>query len=167
MIEVRETRLPGVGKKFTMRTHLGEDVCAVVHIDGRRELYHRPDPDEDSNAVIVLNDEEAHELGSILGGVVYQPELLDKLEIVLKDLAIDWIDIPETSPIVGLTVATCRIRTTTGGTIVAIIRPEGAIAMPHPDEVIRPRDTLVVITTPETFEALKHLVAEGPAPDAG
>ncbi len=167
MIEVRETRLPGVGKKFTMRTHLGEDVCAVVHIDGRRELYHRPDPDEDSNAVIVLNDEEAHELGSILGGVVYQPELLDKLEIVLKDLAIDWIDIPETSPIVGLTVATCRIRTTTGGTIVAIIRPEGAIAMPHPDEVIRPRDTLVVITTPETFEALKRLVAEGPAPDAG
>ncbi len=167
MIEVRETRLPGVGKKFTMRTHLGEDVCAVVHIDGRRELYHRPDPDEDSNAVIVLNDEEAHELGSILGGVVYQPELLDKLEIVLKDLAIDWIDIPETSPIVGLTVATCRIRTTTGGTIVAIIRPEGAIAMPHPDEVIRARDTLVVITTPETFEALKRLVAEGPAPDAG
>jgi TrkA domain protein len=167
VIEVRETRLPGVGKKFTMRTHLGEDVCAVVHIDGRRELYHRPDPDEDSNAVIVLNDEEAHELGSILGGVVYQPELLDKLEIVLKDLAIDWIDIPETSPIVGLTVATCRIRTTTGGTIVAIIRPEGAIAMPHPDEVIRPRDTLVVITTPETFEALKRLVAEGPAPDAG
>jgi len=167
VIEVRETRLPGDGKKFTMRTHLGEDVCAVVHIDGRRELYHRPDPDEDSNAVIVLNDEEAHELGSILGGVVYQPELLDKLEIVLKDLAIDWIDIPETSPIVGLTVATCRIRTTTGGTIVAIIRPEGAIAMPHPDEVIRPRDTLVVITTPETFEALKRLVAEGPAPDAG
>ena len=105
MIEVRETRLPGVGKKFTMRTQRGEDVCAVVHIDGRRELYHRPDPDEDSNAVIVLSDEEAHELGSILGGVVYRPELLDKLEIVLKDLAIDWIDIPESSPIVGLTVA--------------------------------------------------------------
>ena len=35
MIEVRETRLPGVGRKFSMRTHLGEDVCAVVHIDGR------------------------------------------------------------------------------------------------------------------------------------
>ena len=163
MIEVRETRLPGVGKKSTMRTPRGEDVCAVVHIDGRRELYHRPDPDEDSNAVIVLSDEEAHELGSILGGVVYRPELL---ELVLKDLAIDWIDIPEASPLVGLTVATCRIRTTTGGTIVAIIRPEGAISMPHPEEVIRAGDTLVVITTPETFEALQRLVAEGPAPDA-
>jgi TrkA domain protein len=166
VIEVRETRLPGVGKKFTMRTQRGEDVCAVVHIDGRRELYHRPDPDEDSNAVIVLSDEEAHELGSILGGVVYRPELLDKLELVLKDLAIDWIDIPASSPIVGLTVATCRIRTTTGGTIVAIIRPEGAISMPHPDEVIHAGDTLVVITTPETFEALQRLVAEGPPPDA-
>jgi TrkA domain protein len=132
VIEVRETRLPGVGKKFTMRTHLGEDVCAVVHIDGRRELYYRPDPDEDADAVIVLSDEEAHELGAILGGVVYRPELLDKLEIALKDLAIDWLEIPPDSPLVGLTVAT---------------------------------DTLVVITTPETFEALKRLVAEGPAPD--
>ena len=166
MIEVRETRLPGVGKKFTMRTQRGEDVCAVVHIDGRRELYHRPDPDEDADAVIVLTDEEAHELGSILGGVVYQPELLDKLEIAFKDLAIDWIDIPAESPLVGLTVATCRIRTTTGGTIVAIIRKESSVAMPHPDEVIQAGDTLVVITTPETFEALQRLVAEGPPADA-
>ncbi|MBM3634426.1 MAG: cation:proton antiporter regulatory subunit [Actinobacteria bacterium] len=165
MIEVRETRLPGVGKKFTMRTQRGEDVCAVVHIDGRRELYHRPDPDEDAGAVIVLTDEEAHELGSILGGVVYRPELLDKLEIALEDLAIDWIDIPADSPLVGLTVATCRIRTTTGGTIVAIIRKESSVAMPHPDEVILAGDTLVVITTPETFEALQRLVKEGPPAD--
>ncbi len=165
MIEVRETRLPGVGKKFTMRTHRGEDVCAVVHIDGRRELYHRPDPDEDSDAVIVLTDEEAHELGSILGGVVYRPELLEHLEVALSDLAIEWIDIPDGSPLVGLTVATCRIRTTTGGTIIAIIRPEGALAMPHPDEGIRAGDTLVVITTPHTFPALQRLVSEGPAPD--
>ena len=166
MIEVRETRLPGVGKKFSMRTQRGEDVCAVVHIDGRRELYHRPDPDEDADSVIVLTDEEAHELGSILGGVVYRPELLDKLEIALKDLAIDWIDIPAESPLVGLTVATCRIRTTTGDTIVAIIRKESSVAMPHPDEVIQAGDTLVVITTPETFEALQRLVAEGPPADA-
>lgn len=166
MIEVRETRLPGVGKKFSMRTHLDEDVCAVVHIDGRRELYYRPDPDEDSQSVIVLSDEEARELGSILGGVVYRPELLDKLEIALQDLAIDWIDIPAESPLVGLTVATCRIRTTTGGTIVAIIRKENSLAMPHPDEVIRANDTLVVITTPETFEALQRLVAKGPPADA-
>jgi TrkA domain protein len=166
VIEVRETRLPGVGKKFTMRTQRGEDVCAVVHIDGRRELYHRPDPDEDADAVIVLTDEEAHELGSILGGVVYRPELLDHLEVALSDLAIEWIDIPEESPLVGLTVATCRIRTTTGGTIIAIIRPEGAMSMPHPDEVIRANDTLVVITTPETFAAIQRLVAEGPPADA-
>jgi TrkA domain protein len=166
VIEVRETRLPGVGKKFTMRTQRGEDVCAVVHIDGRRELYHRPDPDEDANAVIVLTDEEAHELGSILGGVVYRPELLDHLEVALSDLAIEWIDIPEESPLVGLTVATCRIRTTTGGTIIAIIRPEGAMSMPHTDEVIRANDTLVVITTPDTFAAIQRLVAEGPPADA-
>ena len=59
MIEVRETRLPGVGKKFTMHTTRGEDVCAIVHTDGRREVYHRSDPDEEAEDVLVLTDDEA------------------------------------------------------------------------------------------------------------
>ena len=37
MNEIRETRLPGVGTKFTMDTRRGESVCAVVHTDGLRE----------------------------------------------------------------------------------------------------------------------------------
>lgn len=166
MIEVRETRLPGVGKKFTMRTARGEDVCAVVHTDGRRELYHRIDPDEDADIVIVMTDEESRELGSILGGVVYRPELVQQLDVALKDLAIEWVDIPADSPLVGRTVATCRIRSNTGGTIVAILREEGALPMPHPDEPIRVDDTLVILTRPDTLGDIQRLVAEGPPPEA-
>ncbi|MSO44578.1 MAG: potassium transporter TrkA [Thermoleophilia bacterium] len=165
MIEVRETRLPGVGKKFTMRTSRGEDVCAVVHTDGRRELYHRVDPDEDPDTVIVMTDDEARQLGSILGGVVYRPELVQQLDVALKDLAIEWVDIPDSSPLVGRSVATSRIRHTTGGTIVAIIRDGGAIPMPHSTEAIRAGDTLVILTSPDTFGDIQRLVAEGPPPD--
>lgn len=161
MLEVRETRLPGVGTKFTMDTHRGETVCVVVHTDGTRELYHFHDDDEEPHR-IALNDEEARQLGAILGGVIYRPQLVQDLELALRDLVIEWIELPPDSPLVGKTVATCRIRSTTGATIVAILRDAGSLAMPHPDEVLRARDVLVVIGRPEAFAQIRRMVLEGP-----
>jgi TrkA domain protein len=167
MVEVRETRLPGVGTKFTMRMHSGEKVCAVVHVDGLRELYHFLSDEDEEPVVVTLNDEEARQLGAILGGVVYRPQLVKDLELVLKDLVMEWIELPSASPIVGLTVATCRIRSTTGATIVAILRDSASLATPHPDEVLRAGDTLVVIGRPNSFDDIRRLVAEGPPVGAG
>jgi TrkA domain protein len=160
LLEVRETRLPGVGTKFTLRTHRSEKLSSVVHLDGMREIYHYTDVDEPH--VITLNDEEARQLGAILGGVVYRPQLVKDLEVALKDLVMEWIELPAESPLVGLTVATCRIRSTTGATIVAILRETGSLATPHPDEVLRADDTLVVIGRPESFDEINRLVREGP-----
>jgi TrkA domain protein len=162
MLDVRETRLPGLGKKFTITTARHESVCAVVHLDGLRELYHRHDVDDDPH-VITLTDEEAKSLGAILMGAIYRPQLVEDLDIALKDMAIEWVHVPGSSPIVGLTVATCRIRSSTGASIVAILREEGAMAMPRPDEVLRADDTLVVIGRPEHFTDIARLVKEGPA----
>ncbi len=161
MLEVRETRLPGVGTKFTMRTTRGDKVSSVVHLDGMREIYHYTEEDEEPH-VITLNDEEARQLGAIIGGVLYRPQLVEDLELALKDLVMEWIELPKTSPLVGLTVATCRIRSTTGATIVAILRKSGSLATPHPDEVLRAHDTMVVIGRPESFDEIRRLVAEGP-----
>jgi TrkA domain protein len=161
MLEVRETRLPGVGTKFTLRTGRGEKVSSVVHLDGMREIYHYTDAADEPH-VLTLNDEEARQLGAIIGGVVYRPQLVKDLELALKDLVMEWVELPPESPLVGLTVATCRIRSTTGSTIVAILRESGSLATPHPDEVLRANDTLVIIGRPETFEEINRLVAEGP-----
>ena len=161
-MQVRETRLPGVGTKFTLRTHRGESVCAVVHLDGMREIYHFREDDDEEPHVVSLNDEEARQLGAILGGVVYRPQLVQDLEVALKDLVMERIELPPDSPLVGLTVATCRIRSTTGATIVAILRDTGSLATPHPDEKLRAGDTLVVIGRPESFGGIRRLVAEGP-----
>ena len=161
MIDVRETRLPGVGTKFSINTARHERVAAVVHIDGLREVYHYTSEDEEPH-VIVLKDEEARSLGAILGGVMYRPQLVKDLEVAVKDLVIEWIELPDDSPLIGLTVATCRIRSTAGATIVAILRDSGSIATPHPDEQLYTGDTLVVIGRPETFDRIHQLVAEGP-----
>lgn len=165
MVEVRETRLPGVGSKFTMKTHVGEKISTIVHVDGLCEIYHYLEDGDDDPVVVRLNDEEARQLGAILGGVVYRPQLVKDLEVALKDLVMEWIELPESSPLVGLTVATCRIRSTTGSTIVAILRDSGSLATPHPDETLRAGDTLVVIGRPATFDVIRRLVAEGPPGD--
>jgi TrkA domain protein len=161
MVDVEETRLPGVGTKFTIQTARDEKICSVVHVDGLREIYAYDDEDEEPH-VIVLNDEEARQLGAILGGVVYRPQLVEDLEVAIKDLVIEWIELPAKSPLVGLTVATCRIRSTTGATIVAILRDAGALAVPHPDEELRAGDVLVVIARPDTLPDIRKLIESGP-----
>ncbi len=165
MREVRETRLPGVGTKFTMDTRRGEGVCVIVHTDGLRELYHFDERDDEEPYRIALNDDEARQVGALLGGVIYRPQLVQDLELALGDLVVEWIELPSDSPLVGLTVMTCRIRRTTGSTIVAILRQGGAVAMPHPDEVLQADDVLVVIGTPDVFPIIRRLVAEGPSAD--
>ncbi len=165
MREVRETRLPGVGTKFTMDTHRGEGVCVIVHTDGLRELYHFDERDDEEPYRIALNDDEARQVGALLGGVIYRPQLVQDLELALGDLVVEWIELPADSPLVGLTVMTCRIRRTTGSTIIAILRQGGAVAMPHPDEVLQADDVLVVIGTPDVFPIIRRLVAEGPPAD--
>lgn len=163
MIEVRETRLPGVGSKFSFETAVGDRVTAIVHIDGLREVCHRPGRGGD-NYTFPLTDEESRQLGTILVGASYRPELVQDLEVALRDVVIEWIPVPASSPIVGLTVATCRIRSTTGATIIAILREGGTIAMPHPDEVIRGDDTMVVIGRPDSFGTIRRMVEAGPVP---
>ena len=71
-----------------------------------------------------------------------------------------------TLKLIGLTVMTCRIRRTTGATIIAILRPGGAVAMPHPDEVLQAGDVLVVIGPPDVFPTIRRLVADGPPPES-
>jgi TrkA domain protein len=98
--------------------------------------------------------------------VIYRPQLVQDLEMALGDLVVEWIELPPESPLVGLTVMTCRIRRETGSTIIAILRRGGAMAMPHPDEVLQASDVRVVIGKPDAFPVIRRLIVEGP-PNGG
>ena len=42
---LEETRLPGIGTKFTIRTGEGSRLTVILHNDGKRELYYFAPPD--------------------------------------------------------------------------------------------------------------------------
>ena len=68
-IDLRETRLPGIGVKYGFRLDAGGRISLILHNDGKREVYwFRRAHDEGPTAVITLDDDEARQLGAVLGG---------------------------------------------------------------------------------------------------
>jgi K+:H+ antiporter subunit KhtT len=163
--ELRETRLPGVGVKYTLMCRHGQRLAAILHNDGTRELYvfNRP-TDEEPAAVLQLEDEEARQLGAILGGAYERPKIVEELEMAIGELAIEWIPVPPGSPAVGHTLADTGFRQRTGITIIAILREPEPVAGAQPDDVIQDGDTLVTVGKMGQYREFRRLLAEGPFP---
>src|SRR6188508_2503015 len=163
--ELRETRLPGVGTKYTFSTDHGARVAVIQHLDGSRELYvFRHAGDEEPSSVIHLVDDEARQLGAVLGGAYERPKIVEELEMALGELAIEWIPVPPGSPAVGQTLADTGFRQRTGITIIAILREPESVAGAQPDDVIQEGDTLVTVGKMGQYREFRRLLAEGPFP---
>src|SRR5919109_4007383 len=122
-IDLRETRLPGIGVKYAFTTARGARLVVILHNDGEREIYwYRRGGDDEPRAVIELHDDEARELGALLGGAFERPKIVEDLEMALGELLIEWIKVPDTSPAIGKTLADIAFRAKTGVTVIAILR---------------------------------------------
>jgi TrkA domain protein len=162
-IELRETRLPGVGVKYGFRTADGARLAVILHNDGDREIYFFRHPDdEDPRAVIRLDDEEARQLGAVLGGAYERPKIVEELEMALGELLIEWVQVPDSSPAIGRTLADCAFRARTGITIIAILREPEPVSGAQPDDVIQAGDTLVTVGKAGQYKAFRELLEHGP-----
>ncbi len=162
--EVQETRLPGVGTRYTFELASGGRLVAIIHNDGRREIYSFEDSDaDDPNSVLELRDPEAREFGAVVAGAYMRPQVVQELELTLGDLEIDWIEVPSTSPLAGHSIATCQFRRQTGVTVIAILREgEESIPAPEPHETFKAGDTLVVVGRPADIPRFRKHLFEGP-----
>ena len=165
-IELRETRLPGVGVKYAFRPAHGGRLAVILHNDGLREIYFfaRAD-DEEPCAVIQLDDDEARQLGAVVGGAYERPKIVEDLEMALGELSIEWIPVPAGSPAIGRTLADCAFRARTGVTIIAILREPEPVTGAQPDDVIQEGDTLVTVGKLGQYAAFRRLLGEGPIED--
>lgn len=157
---VRESTLPGVGKRFEIPLGGTTDLICIVHYSGKREVYVRDDPDADAERVLELDDAEARKVGAILEGAYFQPVPDQTIEAILdEDALIEWTEISEESPIAGDTIEGARIRNRTGVSVVAIRREQETIPSPEPDTVIEPGDTLITIGSREAHTEFHALVS--------
>jgi len=161
--ELRETRLPGVGVKYTCLTAHGGRLTVILHNEGPREVYwFQHVDDEEPQAVIHLEDDEARQLGALIGGAYERPKIVEELEVAFGELAIEWIEVPDTSPAIGKTLAECAFRHRTGITIIAILREPEPVAGAQPGDVVHQGDTLVTVGKLGQYPAFRKLLAEGP-----
>jgi TrkA domain protein len=166
-VELRETRLPGIGVKYGFSMDDGGRLAIILHNDGTRELYYfRRAHDEEPRAVIRLDDDEARHLGAVIGGAYERPKIVEDLEMALGELLIEWVPVPEHSPWIGKTLAECGFRAKTGITIIAILREPEPISGAQPQDTIERGDTLVTVGKGGQYAAFRRLLAEGSPEDA-
>ncbi|QLG61505.1 cation:proton antiporter regulatory subunit [Halorarum salinum] len=157
---IYEAEVPGVGHKFELELDGDERLIVLIHHDGKREVYLRPGPNEDSEKLFGLTGKRARQLGSILEGAYFQPVEMDDIQVPLGESIIEWVEIGEDSPVVGETLQEANVRNRTGVSVVAIQRGEETIANPKPDVTIEAGDTLVSLGTREEQQAFAELLRE-------
>jgi TrkA domain protein len=159
-VDLQETRLPGIGTKFTIRLDGGGRIAVILHNDGKRELYwFRHAEDEEPKAVIALDDDEARQLGAVIGGAYERPKIVEDLEMALGELLIEWVPVPDTSPWIGKSLAESGFRAKVGITVIAILREPEPVAGAQPQDVIQRGDTLVTVGKAGQYPAFRRMLS--------
>jgi len=159
---VKEGELPGIGKKYTIKTEKGDLLVVVIHYTGKREIYYFEEDEEEPTAVIELTDEEARTLGTILVGALFQPTSdEEKIGFLMKHLVFEWVKVPKNSFLANKTIKELDIRKRWGVIVVAVIRDENVIVSPSPLFKIEEGDTLVVVGNLENVKKFLKAVEEG------
>lgn len=159
---IRESDLPGIGKKYQIETASSDKIVVVIHDDGRREIYHYDDHDpEVSISQVTLEDEEARQIAAIIGGMNYKPKALDTIQVTLEELVIEWCKVEPSYPCIGKSIAELQIRQRTGATILAIIERGKQKINPEPDQLLAADMTLVLAGERQQIMQLKELLQHG------
>jgi TrkA domain protein len=159
MSEVRETHLPGVGVRHEFDTESGDHVGVIVHRDGRREIvvYDSADPDACSS-LVDLSAKDTRTMSELLGASQVT-EAVSAVQQNIEGLAIEWIQLDETSPAVDTTIRDGEYRTRTGTSIVAVIRGDESVPAPDPEFRFSRGDVAVAVGTVEGLATLRSLLS--------
>jgi TrkA domain protein len=158
MAEVRETKLPGVGVRHEFTSEEGNDMAVIVHRDGRREIlaYDVDDPDL-CHPLVSLSESDTHTLAEILG-VSHVTETVAEIRQEIEGLAIEWVELSDSSEFAGVSLGEGGLRTKTGASVVAIMRGADPIPAPGADFVLQAGDVVVAVGTTDGLTALRSLL---------
>lgn len=158
MLEIRETRLPGVGIRLEFTSRSGAHVGVIIHRSGRRDVIvcSAQDPDVCQD-VLHLDEQETHALIEALGAS-HVTEETARLQLALGGLAIDWVEVAKDSSCGGRTLHDVEHLERFAASVVAVIREGQTIASPPSAFVLQPGDTAVLVGTREGVDRLSGLL---------
>lgn len=157
-MEVTEVLLPGVGVRYEFTAKSGDDVGIVARRDGEFDVvcFRAADPDAAEN-LFSLDRQQAEALAEILGA----PRIVERFADLSREvpgLASTTIELPRGSRFDGRALGETRLRTQTGVSIVAVVKPDAVIPSPTPDEVLRGGNSLVVIGTAQGIDRARGVL---------
>ena len=160
MTVVHETKLPGVGIRHEFTADDGRDIAVIVHHDGRRELlaYGADDPDA-CTSLVSLSPSDTQTLGEILG-VSHVTETVTEILQDIEGIAIDWTEVSAQSTAAGRPIGDGEFRTTTGASIVAVIRDHVPVPAPTADFVLVSGDVVVAVGPRDGLKQLHSILAD-------
>ena len=112
--------------------------------------------------MITPDDDEARQLGAVIGGAYERPQIVEDLEMALGELQIEWIAVPDNSPWIGKTLAESAFRAKAGITVIAILREPEPVTGAQPTDRIERGDTLVTVGKAGQYPGFRRLLAAGP-----
>ena len=156
-MDISETDLPGVGKRFELPVHDGSALVVVIHNTGKHEIFKKDHADADADRIVELSESEAEAFGSILEDVHFQPAEMDMSSTMIGgDTVIEWYTLDDDSPLVDSTLEASNIRDKTGVTVIAVERGPDAYPSPEPEFTFESGDTLVTIGRSDEQAALEE-----------
>lgn len=161
-MDVRETKLPGVGLRYEFENRDGERIAVIARRGGDFEVFVCAPPDDPDSArrVFRLTEREADAMAQILGA----PRMVEGYADLTKEvpgLSAGQVMVTAGSRYDGRLLGDTRARTRTGASIVAIVRGDEVLASPGPEEPLRANDVLVAIGTDDGIAAVRQLVDQG------
>ncbi|MEW6425156.1 MAG: TrkA C-terminal domain-containing protein [Bacillota bacterium] len=164
MSGIKEAELPGLGKKYQVELESGESVVVVIYDEGHRELFYFPADESEPACSFTMTDQEARQIGSIIGGAFYQPRMLEKLEMAIAELRIEWLKVAPDAQVAGKSIGDLGLRKNLGITVIAIIeedkkgKKKTTAINPGPSFVFTPGQIMVVAGKTGSIEQFQVMV---------
>ena len=156
--DVKETELPGVGKKYELYLDEERSVSVLIKTDGEREIYYRERREDDYDQQFVLTDSQARTLGLFLVGAYYQPIAAQVSEETASGEHIRWYSLTHDSGLVGNREDEVVIEEQTDTTVLGLERDGEVRSVIEDDVVFEAGDRLIVVGTADAHTDLERLL---------